>query len=73
MSGSLTANSSDAVPGAAAGGEISIVGNIVTLPGTAPIIPGGDGKVGLTTYSNTKGIVISGDIDTAGGAITMTR
>ena len=67
VSGSLTANSSDTAPGAAAGGEISIVGNIVTLPGTAPIIAGGNGNVGLTTYSATKGIVLSGDINTAGG------
>jgi filamentous hemagglutinin family protein len=70
VSGSLTANSFDVLPPGttAAGGEISIVGNIVTLPGTAPIIAGGNGNVGLTTYSATKGIVLSGDINTAGGA-----
>ena len=68
VSGSLVANSSDPVPASPAGGEISIVGNIVTLPGTAPLIAGGNGNVGLTTYSATKGIVLSGDINTAGGA-----
>ena len=70
VSGSRTANSFDVLPPGttAAGGEISIVGNIVTLPGTAPIIAGGNGNVGLTTYSATKGIVLSGNINTAGGA-----
>jgi hypothetical protein len=50
------------------GGEISLVGAVVTVPGERPVIDGGDGAVSLVTHSATKGIVVAGGINTAGGA-----